>query len=189
MTHRDRPCGPSGRREAVGNAGHCQGFPTPSDGSHGRPERRLSKAFGQRRARLAMSRIATPRAPCRKPWKAVPMGHYHRSLVLFGAGRQAESSGIRPHGTGEVFLAGNPGRAKNPIYFSQGGYRAQPMPPFGQVVDNGSVHALFVIGQIRTPAVIETFGGQRHFQGFLFSAHKRTRRNAGKDARRHGPAG
>jgi hypothetical protein len=55
MTHRDRPWG---------------------------PERRLSKAFGQRRARLAMSRIATPHAPCRKPWKAVPMSHYYRSLVL-----------------------------------------------------------------------------------------------------------
>ena len=29
MTHRDRPCGPSGRREAAGDAGHRQGFPTP----------------------------------------------------------------------------------------------------------------------------------------------------------------
>ncbi len=60
MTYRDRPCGPSGRREAAGDAGHRQGFPTPSDGPQGRPERRLAKAFGQRRARLAMPRIATP---------------------------------------------------------------------------------------------------------------------------------
>ena len=68
MTHRDRPCGPSGRREVAVDAGHRQGFPTPSDGPHGRPQRRLAKAFGQgggqRRARLAMSRIVMPRAPC-----------------------------------------------------------------------------------------------------------------------------
>ncbi len=85
MTPRDRPCGPSGRREVAGDVGHRQDFPTPSDGPHGRPQRRLAKAFdqggGQRRARLAMSRIATTHAPCRKPWQAVPMGHYHRSLV------------------------------------------------------------------------------------------------------------
>jgi len=40
-----------------------------------------SEGVGKRRARLAMSRIATTHAPCRKPWKTVPMGHYHRSLV------------------------------------------------------------------------------------------------------------
>ncbi len=51
-----------------------------------RDRRRFPKAFGQRRARLPMSRIAAPRAPCRKPWEAVSMGHYQRSLVLrFGA--------------------------------------------------------------------------------------------------------
>ncbi len=31
-----------------------------------------------------MPRIATPRAYGRKPWQAVPMRHYHRSLVLGG---------------------------------------------------------------------------------------------------------
>ena len=82
MTHVDRPCGPSGRREAAGDAVHRQSFPTPSDGPHGRPERRLAKAFGQRRARLTMPRIATPHAPCRKLWQTVPMSYYHRSLVL-----------------------------------------------------------------------------------------------------------
>ncbi len=82
MTHRDRPCGPSGRREAAGDAGHRQDLPTPSDGPRGRPERRLAKAFGQRRAWLAMPRIATPHAPCRKPWQTVPTGHYHRPLVF-----------------------------------------------------------------------------------------------------------
>ena len=76
MTPRDRVGGPSGRRNAAGDAVHRQGFPTPSDGPHGRPERRLPKAFGPRRAWLAMPRIATPRAPCRKPWETVSMGPY-----------------------------------------------------------------------------------------------------------------
>jgi hypothetical protein len=68
MTHRDRVGGLSGRREAAGDAGHRPGFPTPSDGSHTRPERRLTKTFGRRRARFAMSRIAAAHAPSRKPW-------------------------------------------------------------------------------------------------------------------------
>ena len=81
MTHRDRVGDPPGRRGAAGDAGHRQGFPTPSGGSPRRPERRLPKAFGRRRLRLAMPRIATPRAPGRKPWEAVSMSHYQRSLV------------------------------------------------------------------------------------------------------------
>ena len=90
MTHRDRAGDASGqragRREAAGDAGHRQGFPTPSGGSPARPERRFPKAFGlritlRRGAWLPMSRIATPRAPGRKPWEAVSMGHYQRSLV------------------------------------------------------------------------------------------------------------
>ncbi len=81
MTHRDRAGDPPGRREAAGDAGHRQGFPTPSAesptaGSPERPERRLPKAFGRRRARLAMPGIAAPRAPSRKPWEAVSMSHY-----------------------------------------------------------------------------------------------------------------
>ncbi len=91
MTDRDRTGDPSGqragRREAAGDAGHRQGFPTPSGGSPVRPEPRLPKAFGRpmalrRGAWLPMSRIATPRAPGRKPWETVSMGHYQRSLVL-----------------------------------------------------------------------------------------------------------
>ena len=82
MTHRDRVGDPPGRRGAAGDAGHRQGFPTPSGGSPRRPERRLPKAFGRRRLRLAMPRIATPRAPGRKPWEAVSMSHYQRSLVF-----------------------------------------------------------------------------------------------------------
>jgi len=45
-THRDRVCGPSGRRGVAGDALHRQNFPTPSDGPHTRPERRLIEAFG-----------------------------------------------------------------------------------------------------------------------------------------------
>ena len=81
MTHRDRPWRASGRKQAAGDAGHRQGLLTPSDASHGRPERRFSRAFGQRRLCLAMPRIATAQAPSRKLWKAVPMGHYQHSLV------------------------------------------------------------------------------------------------------------
>ncbi len=82
MTHRDRAGDPPGRRQAAGDAGLRQGFPTPSGGSPARPERRLPKAFGRRPAWLPMSHIATPRAPGRKPWETVSMGHYQRSLVL-----------------------------------------------------------------------------------------------------------
>ncbi len=87
MAHRDRAGDPPGRREAAGDAGHRHGFPTPSGGSPARPERRLPKAFGrpitsERGAWLPMPRIAAPRAPGRKPWEAVSMGHYRRSLVL-----------------------------------------------------------------------------------------------------------
>ncbi len=82
MTHRDRAGEPPGRRKAAGDAGHRQGIPTPSGGSPARPERRFPKAFGRRRAWLPMSRIATPRAPSRKPWETVSMSHYQRSLVL-----------------------------------------------------------------------------------------------------------
>jgi len=82
MTHRDRPWGPLGRKGRAGDVGHRQAFLTPSGGPHGRPERHHSKAFGQRRARLTMHRIVTPRAPCRKPWNGVSMGHYHCILVL-----------------------------------------------------------------------------------------------------------
>ncbi len=83
MTHRDRAGDASGqrvgRREAAGPAGHRQGFPTPSGGSPVRPERRFPKAFGRpmafgRGAWLAMPRIATPRAPGRKPWETASMG-------------------------------------------------------------------------------------------------------------------
>ena len=85
VTHRDRVCGPSGRREAAGDVVHRQGVPTPSDGPHTRPKRRLPRAFGQRRARLPMPGIGAAHAPCRKPWEDVSMSHYHRSLVLYAA--------------------------------------------------------------------------------------------------------
>ncbi len=86
MTYRDRAGDPPGRREAAGDAGHRQGLPTPSGGSPARPERRFPKAFGRPLANtwgawLPMARIATPRAPGRKPWETVSMGHYQRSLV------------------------------------------------------------------------------------------------------------
>ncbi len=48
MTHRDRAGDPPGRREAAGDAGHRQGFPTPSGGWPVRRERRLPMALGLR---------------------------------------------------------------------------------------------------------------------------------------------
>ena len=118
MTHGDRAGDPPGRREAAGDAGHRQGFPTPSGGSPARPERRLPKAFGRPMALrwgpwLPMSRIATPRAPGRKPWEAVSMGHYQRDLVLRGKCRlYALKPGQRhdePGGHHRLFRR-NPGR-------------------------------------------------------------------------------
>ncbi len=101
MTHRDRAGDPPGRREAAGDAGHRQGFPTPAHspaaGSPARPERRFPKAFGRRPAWLAMPCIAAPRAPGRKPWEAVSMGQYQRSLVysarVFATRRKIEDRG------------------------------------------------------------------------------------------------
>ena len=40
----------------------------PSAGPHTHPQRRLTRAFGRRRARSAMPRIAPAHAPGRKPW-------------------------------------------------------------------------------------------------------------------------
>ncbi len=93
MTHRDRAGDPSGqragRREAAGDAGHRQGFPTPAHwpaaGSPARPERRLPKAFGQGADGVphGLRCLASPRhaRARRKPWETVSMGHYQRSLV------------------------------------------------------------------------------------------------------------
>ncbi len=90
MTHRDRAGDPPGRREAAGDAGDIvKAFRRPPI----RPlpvrlpdRRRFPKAFGRPitlrgRARLPMSRIATPRARGRMLWEAVSMGHYQGDLV------------------------------------------------------------------------------------------------------------
>ncbi len=56
--------------------------PTGTAVSQGfRPGGGRSMAF-RRGAWLPMSRIATPRAPGRKPWETVSMGRYQRDLVL-----------------------------------------------------------------------------------------------------------
>jgi hypothetical protein len=111
MTHRDRAGDASGqragqragRREAVGDAGHHQGFPTPPpirplpvrlrDRNGGFPRHSGGPWLFRWGTRLPMSRIAAPWAPGRKPWETVSMGHYQRSLVLaregFGRGSRA----------------------------------------------------------------------------------------------------
>ncbi len=112
MTHRDRASDPSGdppgRREAAGDAGHRQGFPTPAPiphaaGSPARPERRFPQvlwagAFGRpmalrRGTRLPMSRIATPRA-CSP--KALGNCLYESLSALLGFTRR-QHIGFKPH--------------------------------------------------------------------------------------------
>ncbi len=101
MTHRDRVGGSSGRRKVAGDAAHRQNFSTPSDGPHTRPQRRLTKAFGRRRPRFAMPRIATAHAPSGvdkqkfNPTKAVrglPLGA-RRAVMLEHHKRRATTSG------------------------------------------------------------------------------------------------
>ena len=86
MTHRDRAGDltghRAGRREAAGDAGHRQGFPTPSGGSPARPERRFPKAFGRRPARLAMPRIAAPCAPWPKTLGSRLYGSISRTIGI-----------------------------------------------------------------------------------------------------------
>ena len=64
MTHRDRVGGSSGRRKGAGDAVHGRNFSTPSDGPPTRPQRRLAKAFGWRRAPFAMP----PHRHSARPW-------------------------------------------------------------------------------------------------------------------------
>ena len=61
MTLRDRVGDPPGRRDAAGDVGHRQGFPTPTGGSPTRPERRASHGFrtASRMARDAPHRRTT----------------------------------------------------------------------------------------------------------------------------------
>ena len=81
MAPRDRTGDPPGRRRATGDVGHRQGLPTPPAVRPSDRKRRLPKAFERRPASLAVLGTATPRAPSRKPWEAVSMSHYQRSLV------------------------------------------------------------------------------------------------------------
>ncbi len=94
MTHRDRAGDPSGqragRREAAGDAGHRQGFPTPPpirplpvrlpDRNGGFPRDFGQGADGVPRGLRCPASPRHARAR-RKPWETVSMGHYQRSLV------------------------------------------------------------------------------------------------------------
>ncbi len=80
MTHRDRVGDPPGKRGAEDDAGHRQGFSTPP-AVRPRDRRRLPKAFGQERVARRCRTPQAARDAARKPWEAVSMGHYQRSLV------------------------------------------------------------------------------------------------------------
>ncbi len=93
MTHRDRAGDASGqgagRREAAGDAGHRQGFPTPpwapAAGSPARPERRLPKAFGL--PKLSDGRMASdvPHRHATRSWpKALGNRLYESLSALLG---------------------------------------------------------------------------------------------------------
>ncbi len=71
MAHRDRVGGSSGRRNGAGDAVHRQNLSTSSDGPPTRPERRLAKAFGRRRPRFAMPRIACASPPAGETGNAI----------------------------------------------------------------------------------------------------------------------
>ncbi len=89
MAHRDRAGDPPGRRGAAGDAGHRQGFPTPSDtplaGSPARPEAASPNLVdGGFRAASRMARGAPHRHATRSLPKALGSRLYGPLLRTFG---------------------------------------------------------------------------------------------------------
>ena len=88
MIHRDRAGDPSGqragRREAAGDAGHRQGFPTHSGGSPARPEG-VSQGFRPGARGVAMRDIGS---------------HARRSPKALGS-RRSGRAGKPPEGVGK----------------------------------------------------------------------------------------
>ena len=64
---------------------HRQNFSTPSDGPHTRPQRRLTKVFGQERALWRCGASQSVRDAVRKPW-------YAAVAVAYAARRRASKS-------------------------------------------------------------------------------------------------
>ncbi len=106
MTHRDGFPRFSARRVWRGDAhesqsGHREPRATLSESLGKPPPRSAMRPVGGRRKVLTMPRIACDLAPTRPPgthqaaW-AIPMGHYHRSLVLPAPGNRRRTLLCRP---------------------------------------------------------------------------------------------
>ncbi len=81
MTHRDGFPRFSARSACRGDAAHREARATLSESLGKPPFRSPMGTVGGRRKVLTMHRIACNFPPTRQsPW-AIPMGHYHRSLV------------------------------------------------------------------------------------------------------------
>ena len=82
MTHRDGLPRFSARSVGRGDAAHREARATPSESLGKPPFRSPPRPVGGRRKALPMGRIAGGHPPTRRAAGAIPMGHYHRSLVL-----------------------------------------------------------------------------------------------------------
>ena len=81
MTHRDGLPRFSARSVRRGDAAHRKPRATPSESLGKPPFRSPPRPVGGRRMTLPMRRIACGHPPTRRDAGAIPMGHYHRSLV------------------------------------------------------------------------------------------------------------
>jgi hypothetical protein len=90
MTHRDGLPRFSARSVGRGDAAHREARATPSESLGKPPFRSPPRPVGGRRKALPMGRHRLP--PARRAAGAIPMGHYHRSLV-YVLGRLAQTHG------------------------------------------------------------------------------------------------
>ena len=84
MTYRDGLTRFSARSVRRGDSGHREACATLSVNLVKPPFRSPMQSLGVRRKTLAMPRIACGFPPARRTAWAIPVGHYHRSLVLLG---------------------------------------------------------------------------------------------------------
>ena len=82
MTHRDGLPMFSARSAWRGDAGHREPRVTLPESLGKPPFRSSMRSVGGRRKVLTMPRIACDLPPARRAAGTIPMGHYHRSLVL-----------------------------------------------------------------------------------------------------------
>ena len=81
MTHRDGLPRISARSAGRSDAAHREPRATPSESLGKPPNRSPLRPVGGRRKALPMGHIACGHPPTRRAAGAIPMRHYHRSLV------------------------------------------------------------------------------------------------------------